>query len=335
MRAPAFWWKSQPGAQAIVLMPLGYIWGAIAARRLSQDGKNCDLPVICVGNFVAGGAGKTPAAIECALILQAQGWRPAFLTRGYGGSASRAATPLRVDPSLHTSAVTGDEALLLARHAPTIVSADRVAGANSAGLAGADVIVMDAGLQNPALHKNFRIAIADGETGIGNGLCIPAGPLRAPLELQLASIDALIVVGQGEAGDRIAGRAMACGVAVFCGDLRPQAEAVQRLRGRKVLAFAGIGRPEKFFSTLEKAGALVVEGYSFGDHQVLDAANLRDLRLKARQHQAQLVTTEKDIVRLKGLQDDRDIDVLPVALGLEDEARFTALMLRKIAKKSV
>ncbi len=330
MRAPAFWWLPQPDALSLALSPIGFLWGAISERRLKQTGARAGLPVICVGNFVAGGAGKTPAAMALAKILQSHGKRPVFLTRGYGGSASRAGTPLRVDPAVHDARTTGDEALLLARIAPVIVTANRVAGAHAAQMTGGDIIIMDDGLQNPSLTKDFSIAIADGETGTGNGRCIPAGPLRAPLDSQLGIIDALIVVGAGEAGDRLAGRAKARGVAIFRAHLRPDPEAAERLRGQRAVAFAGIGRPEKFFATLEAVGAEVMDAYSFDDHQMIDAGNMQELRASARKHMAQLVTTEKDLARLSGVHDISGIDVLPVTLGIEDEPGFTGMMMRKI-----
>lgn len=330
MRAPAFWWHQQPDAMSIALSPFGLLWGYLAAQRLSQSGVKAALPIICIGNFVAGGAGKTPTAIACAQILRAHGKRPVFLSRGYGGSASRGAQPLRVDPLRHDSRLAGDEALLLARHAPAIVTANRIAGARAAEQSG-DVVVMDDGLQNPSLAKDFRIAVADGETGIGNGCCIPAGPLRAPLDAQLSIIDALIVIGAGEAGDRLAGRATAKGIAVFRAHLQPDADAAARLRGQGLVAFAGIGRPEKFFSTLEKTGAELRDAYSFDDHQMLDESNLRALRDAARKHKARLITTEKDFARMQSLLDTSDIEVLPVSLVIEDEASFAALMMRKIA----
>ncbi len=331
MRPPAFWWLPQPDAMALALSPIGYLWGAYSNRRLKQTGTRAGLPVICVGNFVAGGAGKTPAAMALAKILQSHGKRPAFLTRGYGGSASRAGKPLRVDLSAHDARITGDEALLLARIAPVIVTANRVAGAHAAEMTGGDIIIMDDGLQNPSLTKDFSIAIADGETGTGNGKCIPAGPLRAPLDSQLGIIDALIVVGAGEAGDRLAGRAKARGVAIFRAHLRPAPEAADRLHGQRVVAFAGIGRPEKFFATLESVGANVVDAYSFDDHQMIDAANMQALRASARKHMAQLVTTEKDLARLTSVHDVSKINVLPVTLAIEDEPRFTALMMLKVS----
>jgi tetraacyldisaccharide 4'-kinase len=294
-----------------------------------RSGSRADVPVICVGNYVAGGAGKTPTAIACAYLLRQKGWRPAFLSRGYGGSASRGA-PLRVDALKHDSRLAGDEALLLAQHAPTVVAADRIKAARVAQAAGCDVIVMDDGLQNPSLSKDFRVAVADAETGIGNGACIPAGPLRAPLEAQLALTDALILIGQGEAGDRLAGRALARGIAVFRAHLRPDDFAASKISLQRVVAFAGIGRPEKFFATLEAAGANVVDAYSFDDHQMLTEANLRSLRETARKANALLVTTEKDIARLRGLTDISGIETLPVTLRFEDERAFVDLMLSKI-----
>lgn len=331
MRAPAFWWREQPGAASLALWPVAWIWGAVAAAKLAKPGAEAGLPVVCAGNFVAGGAGKTPTAIACAQILRAGGHRPVFLTRGYGGSAARGKQPLRVDPEKHDARVVGDEALLLVRHGPVVVAADRIAGAKAAAACG-DVVVMDDGLQNPALAKDFVIAVADGETGAGNGLCIPAGPLRAPLDAQLALVDALIVIGSGDAGERLAGRAAARGIPVFRGALAPDAQAAARLRGERVVAFAGIGRPEKFFATLEHLGADVRDGYSFDDHQMLDAGNLRDLRALASTLNARLVTTEKDMARLRHFHDLRDIDVLPVSLALDDETHFGALMSRKIAR---
>jgi len=331
MRAPAFWHLPEPDAAAMALSPIGLIWGALSARRMKQPGQTASVPVICIGNFLAGGAGKTPTALACATLLRAKGLRPVFLSRGYGGSASRSGEPLRIDPFAHDAKVAGDEALLLARSAPTIVSADRVRGAARAAALG-DVIVMDDGLQNPSLAKDFSVAVVDGETGVGNGLCIPAGPLRAPLEAQFSHVDAVIVIGPGEAGDRLAGRASARGLPVFRATLMPDATAAARLAGQKVVAFAGIGRPEKFFATLEQAGADVCDAYSFGDHQMLDAANLASLRAAARRLNARLVTTEKDLARLTGAFECDDIDVLPVTLAIADEATFVATLQDKIGR---
>lgn len=327
MRAPAFWWQDHASAAALALLPAGWIMGALAARRMARNGAEAALPVICAGNFVAGGAGKTPMALACAKMLQKAGHKPVFLSRGYGGSASRRGTPLLVDLARHDAAMTGDEPQLLALCAPTIVAADRIAGADAATATGADVIIMDDGLQNPSLRKDFRIAVVDGETGIGNGLCIPAGPLRAPFEAQLNHVDALVIIGEGEAGARVDGRARSRGIATYRAELEATPEAAQFFAGRSVVAFAGIGRPEKFFHSLEAAGAVIADAYSFDDHQMLSADDLAQLRLRARQLNAQLATTEKDIARLRALHDVADLRALPVHLAMAGEKTFTAAML--------
>lgn len=330
MRAPEFWHRTPPSLTALALAPAGYVWGAISARRMGRNVAEPPVPVVCIGNFVAGGAGKTPTALACARLLQRAGLRPAFLSRGYGGRFSRGPTPQRVDPQRHTAAEAGDEPLLLARAAPTVVCSDRVAGADAAAALGADVIVMDDGLQNPSLAKTLSLAVIDGSTGVGNGLCIPAGPLRAPLEAQLPLVGGLVVIGKGDAGARIGGRAVSHGKHVFRAWLQPDASVVARLRKGRVIAFAGIGRPEKFFATLEEAGIDVVEAFGFGDHEVLTAENIADLRQRAASAKARLVTTEKDLVRLAQAFGDNPPETLPVSLHFEEEEAFARFLLQGI-----
>lgn len=334
MRAPAFWWRKERSAIALALAPAGWIMGAISARRMQRAGIKVEVPVICVGNFVAGGAGKTPTALACARILQSAGMHPAFLSRGYGGSASRSDAPVQVDPARDIAALTGDEPLLLARQAPTFVAAERVKSARAAISRGANVLVMDDGLQNPALHKDFRIAVVDGETGIGNGSCLPAGPLRAPFPLQMECVDAVVLIGAGEAGERVAAAAQARGVSVFRAGLQNDPQSAAALAGRRVVAFAGIGRPEKFFQSLEAAGAIITEAFSFDDHQPLSQANLAQLRHSAREHRAILVTTEKDFVRLPAGQDTNGILTLAVNLTFVAEKTFAHTMLQAVRRAS-
>lgn len=324
MRAPAFWWKPSPNVIAHMLSPLGALYGAIASQRIQRAGERVGVPVICVGNFVAGGAGKTPTAIAIARSLQSAGERPFFLSRGYGAQRD-VASPVVVDVSAHTSSDVGDEPLLLARAAPTIVCADRVAGAREAVAKGASVIVMDDGLQNPSLAKDCRIAVVDGGVGVGNGLCIPAGPLRVPLAAQLAMIDALVIIGDGEAGARIEAIADQRKAPVIRARLAPDAEASARLRGQRVFAFAGIGRPEKFFATLADAGAKVVGTRSFADHHRFTADELSQLRTQAKANDAILVTTEKDQARIGGAF---ATEVLPVTLEPDDAGLFAATIDR-------
>ncbi|MFN3889182.1 MAG: tetraacyldisaccharide 4'-kinase [Beijerinckiaceae bacterium] len=321
MRAPAFWWKPAPDAIAHLLSPFAAIYGAATARRMSQEGARASVPVICVGNFVAGGAGKTPTAIAIARELQGKAEQPVFLSRGYGASRA-AAAPVTVDPAAHTAADVGDEPLLLARIAPTIVCADRIAGARAAAAKGASVIVMDDGLQNPALHKDFRVAVVDGAVGVGNGLCIPAGPLRAPLDAQLAHVDAVVIIGDGAAGAFVKTCADQHGVPVTRGQLAPGVDAATLWRGRRVFAFAGIGRPEKFFATLREIGAEIAGARAFPDHHVFTMEEISRLRGDAARLDAQLITTEKDIARLGAAQ---DIATLPVSLAFEDASLARAL----------
>ena len=327
MRAPAFWWKTAPDARAFLLSPLGAVYGAATARRMARPGTRVGAPVICIGNFVVGGAGKTPTAIALAQALQGLGERPFFLTRGYG-ARQPVTTPLRVDPRQHDSERVGDEPLLLARAAPTIVSPDRIAGARLAISEGASVLVMDDGLQNPQLHKDFSIAVVDGAAGIGNGLCMPAGPLRAPLAAQLALVDAVIVIGMGAAGDGVAAAANALGRPAFRAALAPEPEAAAYLRGRGVVAFAGIGRPEKFFDTLREIGVELHATSAFGDHHPYTPGQLSILRELAATLDAQLVTTEKDLVRIGHAP---DIAALPVRLAMEHADSMSALAMTALA----
>ena len=334
MPAPDFWWRPRPSLAAWLLSPLGWIWGEISGRRMQKRGVEADAPVICIGNFTAGGAGKTPTAIACANIMSRKGFKPAFLSRGYGGSLSKDGAAHRIDPHKDTAARAGDEPLLLARHAPAIVSSDRVTGANAATAMGADILVMDDGLQNPGLEKTLSIVVIDGETGVGNGLCIPAGPLRAPLSLQLPKIDAMIAIGRGEAGRIVAAQVASFGKPVFRAVLAPDPEAAARLAGKRAVAFAGIGRPGKFFATLEEAGVEIAEAFAFDDHHTLDADEIELLRKTAQEHDAILVTTEKDFVRVGADFGPSPPEVLPVTLSFEDEAAFTAFLMRELERRT-
>lgn len=296
MRAPAFWQK-RFSVRGFVLAPLGFLYGVIAARRLTEPGQRVGVPVICVGNFVMGGAGKTPTAIALAKLLREQGEKPVFLTRGYGGALS-SKQPVVVRSEEHSAHDVGDEALLLARVAPTVVCADRPEGARTAIAHGASVVIMDDGLQNPSLEKDISVAVIDGGVGIGNGLTFPAGPLRAPLRKQMPLVSTAIIIGEGDAGDRIAARLHKASIRIFRARLAPERDVAKNLQARKVVAFAGIGRPEKFFATLEETGAQIIARRSFDDHQPFADADLRTLAQEARKADAILVTTEKDQVRL-------------------------------------
>lgn len=296
LRAPEFWWR-KAGAAAAMLYPAGVIYGAIAARRMKRPGYRASIPVICIGNPTLGGAGKTPTAIAIAALLKRDGKNAFFLTRGYGGSE---AGPLLADLAKHDANAIGDEAPLLAAAAPTVVARDRAAGARLAESSGADVIVMDDGFQNPSLSKDFSLLVIDGARGIGNGLVFPAGPLRAPFEQQFERAQATLIMGDGEAGENAARLATAAGLRVFSAQLAPDPDSIAALQGQRVLAFAGIGAPEKFFRSLEAAGAIVAAKRSFGDHHRYTAGEAAELLGQAARSALQLVTTEKDLARMRG-----------------------------------
>jgi tetraacyldisaccharide 4'-kinase len=314
VKAPGFWAKPKPTLLARALQPIGMAYGQATARRMREPGERAGAPTICVGNFVAGGAGKTPTAIALARALIASGKRVAFLSRGYGGAEH--AEPALVDVNTHTAAEVGDEPLLLARIAPCWVGADRVRSAHGAVEAGANALLLDDGLQNPSLAKDLAFAVVDGETGFGNGLCVPAGPLRAPLAAQLPVVRALIVIGGEEATlGRIA--AFAPGKPLIRASLEPDALAAAPLIGREVVAFAGIARPEKFYATLRRVGAQIVMTRDFADHHQYTPREIEALIDEAGRRGALLATTEKDRVRLTARQ-TRAVVALPVSLRFEE-----------------
>jgi tetraacyldisaccharide 4'-kinase len=309
MRAPDFWQKG--GVLPALLSPLGALYGAsVALKAANARPFDPGLPVICVGNLTAGGSGKTPVALAIAELLRARGHRPYFLTRGYGGSERGPALASRG----HTASVMGDEALLLARTAPTIVARNRAAGARLAKEKGASVLVMDDGHQNFSLRKTLSLVVVDAETGFGNGHRIPAGPLREPVAQGLARTDAVVLIGDGApdlknyTGPVLRAHLAADGTA---------------FAGQDVFAFAGIGRPEKFTASLEAAGAHLTGRCFFDDHHPYTDDEITQLKLLA--GGAVLVTTEKDFVRLT-VQQRENIKVLKVSAGFDDVAAMDALL---------
>jgi tetraacyldisaccharide 4'-kinase len=330
MREPAFWW--QPGT-GLMLSPLGGLYGLVAALRMRGKGRRTGVPVICLGNLTVGGAGKTPAALAVGHLLLAAHERVFFLTRGYGG---RLSGPVRVDPAKHTARAVGDEPLLLARLAPTIVARDRVAGALAARRDGATVIVMDDGFQNPALEKDLSILLLDARRGIGNGRVIPAGPLRAPLRTQIGNAQALVIVGTADDTGTVFDYARRCGVVIFHARLEPDRATIEAIGRAKVLAFAGIGDPEKFFATLNDAGIAIGERAAFADHHRFTAAQARALLKRADEANLMLLTTEKDLARLSGAKRVAALaaraQALPVRLTIEEADAFRDLILKTVKR---
>jgi len=319
MREPAFWYRPR-SLESRVLRPLGALYGAIAARRFARRGLEAGIPVFCIGNYHVGGAGKTPTVLSLTRLLCELGETPVVLSRGYGG---KLLGPVLVDRERHTAADVGDEPLMMAREVPVAVSRDRVSGVALATSIGATVILMDDGFQNPRIVKDASLIVIDSERGLGNGNVFPAGPLRAPLAPQLARTDALIVIGPGKAADPLADVIAGQGKPVLRATLKPEAASLAQLLGQRVLAFAGIGDPERFFRTLRTSGIDVVRTRSFADHHAFSRAEIDALLAEAKRDGLTAVTTEKDLARLRGGSGSPDLvpdlarDIVPFAVRLE------------------
>lgn len=314
MREPAFWHR--PSWTSHLLRPLAAPYGAIAAQRLQRNGLDAGIPVLCVGNYHLGGAGKTPAVLALAALLREIGETPVVLSRGYGG---RLRGPIAVDISKHTAADVGDEPLMLAFHGPVVVARDRLGGVALAKSRAASVILMDDGFQNPAVKKDVALIVIDSERGVGNGRVFPAGPLRAPLRPQLARTDALIVVGAGVAAEGVAAAIAASNRPVLSAHLKPDAASRAQLKDRRVLAFAGIGDPARFFRTLRANGVEVVHERPFADHHPFSRREIEGLATEAKRDRLTLVTTEKDLVRLRCPAQLASVgcDIVPFKVQLE------------------
>ncbi len=312
MREPAFWYRPR-SPKSLLLSPLGALYGALTARRMVRTGVDAGIPVICVGNYHVGGAGKTPTVLALTKLLRELGETPVVLSRGYGG---RLKGPVMVDRERHTAADIGDEPLMMVRDVPVVVARDRLDGVALAKSQGATVILMDDGFQNPRLVKDASLIVIDSERGLGNGKVFPAGPLRAPLKAQLARTDALVLIGGGDAANDVAAEIAKRDKPVLRARLKPDAASVAQLFGKQVLAFAGIGDPERFFRSLRACGIEVSRTRPFADHHMFSHDEIAALVADAQREQLTLVTTEKDLARLRGCEGVPD-GIVPFAVQLE------------------
>ena len=332
MKAPEFWGKppDRPGWQAHILAPVSCAVAAASRRRINRAATyKPQVPVVCIGNINVGGTGKTPTVIALAQRLAETGNTPHIVSRGYGGTI---AGPVQVNERLHSAADVGDEPLLLSAFAPTWVSRDRAAGVREAEKNGAGVILLDDGFQNPSVAKDLSIIVVNAGYGFGNARVVPAGPLRETLADGLVRADVLLSIGPESAQQnflRVWGEQIDC--SHITGDLVPLATGMD-WEDLKVLAFAGIGHPEKFFQTLKNLGAIVVQAKPLDDHQPLTAGLLKRLQAVADRIGAQLVTTEKDATRLPA-EYRQKVLTLPVRLQLNDWSALDAALGRLTAQK--
>ena len=331
--APPFWWQ-KAGWLAYLLSPAAWVYGQISARRMEiKSSTRVSVPVICVGNFVAGGAGKTPTVLTLVKCANDMKLKPGILSRGFGAGLSKATL---VNLQKHDSRDVGDEPLLLAKIAPTVISVDRPTGAQLLIDNGCDLVIMDDGFQNPYIHKDYCLIVVDAIRGIGNGFTHPAGPLRVPISRQLPLADALLIIGKGEGADKIIRRGArnAKPIQKAWTQIRNKA----RLNKKWLLAYAGIGDPDKFFSSLIAAGAEIIDRRAFGDHHHYQDDEIEELLGKAKLQKLQLVSTAKDIARLNGLGKlsqklVENTDIIEIDLKFE-EPEFARRIIEKAIKSA-
>ncbi|MBY0380856.1 MAG: tetraacyldisaccharide 4'-kinase [Xanthobacteraceae bacterium] len=331
MREPAFWY-GRSSALSALLSPVSAIYGWLSARRMRRTGQRVGIPVICIGNYHLGGAGKTPTTLAVARILCDAGETPFVVSRGYGGELPG---PVRVE-SGHRASEVGDEPLMMSAHVPVVVARDRVAGARLAKGEGASVVLLDDGFQNSSLIKDASLIVIDGTRALGNAKVFPSGPLRAPLAPQIAKTEAIIVIGHGSAADDVVNAVISRGGLGLRASFQPAAQSLAGLKGKPLLAFAGIGDPERFFATLRGQGLNVVKVKSFADHHRFTPADLALLTADAAQDGLSLVTTEKDMVRISSdpalANKAKDVTSFAVGLRIAEDDALRAFLHSSLAK---
>ena len=327
--APPFWW-APPDWRARALRPVSALYGLIAGQRMRRARRErIAAPVLCVGNLTVGGTGKTPLAIAMAQAAVGKGLKPGFLSRGYGGSIS---APHLVDPDHDSARVVGDEPILLAAHAPVAVTPNRAAGARLLIEKGCDFLIMDDGFQSAQLHMDYALVVVDGRYGVGNGHVLPGGPLRARLIDQVRFSTGIVRMGEDKAGEAVVRQAARAGRPIF--EAWTRAKGADKFAGRRFLAFAGIGHPDKFFDTVANVGGEIVMSRSFPDHHFYSNDELKELVQTAKGAELELITTAKDFARLRnGTAPKELLDTFNV---LEIDAVFeNALATRRIIEETI
>ena len=320
MKTPKYWQSNSLISK--LLTPLGRLYGLATNLRLKLvKPQKAEIPVICIGNITAGGTGKTPVSISIAKMLATDMYHPIFVTRGYGGKLQN----VLVNNKKHTAQDVGDEPLLLAEQAPVVVNADRYAGAKLALKEGADLVIMDDGFQNPGLYKNLSFLVFDGHFGIGNGKIIPAGPLRETFENGIKRADALIILGKDK--HNLAERTK---LPIFYGHTETAQTALNQ---ENVVAFAGIGHPQKFYHTLSQQGFNVVETFDFPDHHYYTKDEIEKILQRAKELQAEVYTTSKDFVKIPAIY-HKSINVLEIAVVWNKPEELLQFIKNKISPNS-
>jgi tetraacyldisaccharide 4'-kinase len=321
-RAPHFWDKRQ--WFSYFLVPISWIWTRVSQWNEGNiKSEKVSVPVICVGNLVMGGAGKTPTVIALVNILKNLGHTPHILSRGYGAYIRDA---IQVNPNKHNYLQVGDEPLLLAQAAPTWAGPDRVQSAKAAILNGATVLVMDDGLQNPSLQKDLSFIVVDSMQGIGNGMVFPAGPLREPIEYGADRAHAMILIGEGNASFEFIDQQFVAKIA--CHKKNFESE-----KSKRVVAFAGIGYPEKFRHTLIENEFEICQFVEFGDHYPYTIHDMIKLLKIADQYQATLLTTSKDWLRIPS-QYRNSVESLPISLNFDEPETIQDFLMKTIGEVS-
>lgn len=323
---PHFWWKNKSFLR-ILLAPISWGYGYFSRRHMARQPPIIDLPVLCIGNFTCGGAGKTPVVIAFAKVAQKLGFVPGVVSRGYGGAIKKVHL---VDEKYDNARDVGDEALLLAQHAFVAISDDRYAAARRLKQAGCNLILMDDGFQSRRLYMDYALLVVDAMRGFGNGAVFPAGPLRAPLDTQLSLTDSVLLIGHSDVHDTAAFLITRTGKPLHYANLKSFAS--DEIAGKSFLAFAGIGHPDKFFKSIKELSGHVVQTYSYPDHYFFTDTDLKNLAQQAKSQNLWLATTAKDYARIQTSNVQKDLKNLIIFDTQVDFAQkdFCRMLLEEV-----